>query len=289
MQISTSAPGFIPHPNSLVECPVINQQSSLIESLRSAAETIAPDMSHTESLPAAEPALTHAPPPLPAPIVNLNSRTIMLNGIEIRVDPKEIPITPLAMKFSNDLNYLFREWHSSTLLKIADHGIPLKLWPEVYKLAGQAHWSSWQQTHKVLWSNFKVCLPNDTFICFGSSHGNPFQFIAEERNKFRSDEEFWEVWRCNITGKRMGQQAILDKLQERRGMIDKNDADDARIFFKGNLDHADALGAFLYMKKGKKVLMTKDAKIAEKWRQLLKNPDISARWAVMQAEREIGI
>lgn len=164
MQISASAPGFIPHPNSLVECPVIDQQPSLVESLRRAAETIAPDMSHTESLPAAEPALTCTPPPLPAPIVKLNSRTIMLNGIKIRVDPKEIPITPLAMKFSNDLNGLFREWHSSTLLKIAGHGIPLKLWPEVYKLAGQAHWSSWQQTHKVLWSNFKVCLINDTLF-----------------------------------------------------------------------------------------------------------------------------
>lgn len=84
-------------------------------------------------------------------------------------------------------------------------------------------------------------------------------------------------------GNKLCYQKILDRLQQARVDKDHTDAESARRFFDGNLDHPDAGGRFRYIKTGRWCLYTKDQKVAEKWRELLReDPDVAARWA-MQA------
>lgn len=101
-----------------------------------------------------------------------------------------------------------------------------------------------------------------------------FEFIAEERQRYPDKASFWLAF-SDENGRVFSYQQILNRLAERRVSAAARDANDARNFFGGNLDHPLAHGAFRYTKSGKTYLSSKDDAIAKKWRELLTTrPDI---------------
>ena len=95
-----------------------------------------------------------------------------------------------------------------------------------------------------------------------------WQFIAEEHQRYSSEDLFWNAF-SDESGNKFSYQQILDRLAERRTSAAVQDANDARAFFGGNLDHPLANGAFRYTKSGKSCLSSKDDVIARKWHELL--------------------
>ncbi|GBE85534.1 hypothetical protein SCP_0800510 [Sparassis crispa] len=109
-----------------------------------------------------------------------------------------------------------------------------------------------------------------------------WKFIVEERDELGSDDAFWEVY-SNENGERLRYQQILDKLKARRADQSACDAAAAHSYFDGNLERADANGAFRYHKRGVWYTHSKDTDIAKHWRSLLKNSlEIAHSWASMQ-------
>lgn len=81
-------------------------------------------------------------------------------------------------------------------------------------------------------------------------------------------EAFWNAFRDD-DGSHLGFQAILNILKDKRDEVDNADAQAAVRFFRGNLDHPDAKGAFRYTKTGQSFLLSKPSVIAQRWRALL--------------------
>lgn len=74
-------------------------------------------------------------------------------------------------------------------------------------------------------------------------------------------------------------------LEDNRKSTSAQDADDARTYFAGNLDHPGANGIFRYRKSGKSFLMSDSRRIAKIWRELLESDDeVRARWTAMQSQ-----
>ncbi|KAJ7227547.1 hypothetical protein C8J57DRAFT_947455, partial [Mycena rebaudengoi] len=167
---------------------------------------------------------------------------------------------PPNIHFSGDIPRLFREWESSTLLMVNGRGIAIKYWALFYQRRKQGRNvknGAWDRIRTV-WGNWK--------------------FLVEERQRFPSDEAFWNKYLA-ADNSHLRYQQILDALKEARELKDKTDADRARKFFGGNLDHPDADEAFTYIKSGKRRIKDKDSAVAEIWRELLSsNTDIASRW-----------
>ncbi|KAH7910370.1 hypothetical protein BJ138DRAFT_1153062 [Hygrophoropsis aurantiaca] len=175
-------------------------------------------------------------------------------------DKTKIPEPP-TLHFSQDIPGLFREWENSSLLVVNGRGIPIKYWGEFYKKCKGAKKTAWDALRSE-WGNWK--------------------FIAEERQRFTSEEAFWSQY-SDCDGKPLLYKHILNRLQHHRTTSTAQDASDARTFFAGNLDSPNAQGKFRYKKAGKSYLYTKDDVIAKKWQELLNTrPDIAAQWASMR-------
>ncbi|KAG1814829.1 hypothetical protein EV424DRAFT_1541317 [Suillus variegatus] len=90
-----------------------------------------------------------------------------------------------------------------------------------------------------------------------------WKFIAEERQHYPDTASFWRAFTAT------------------------QDANDARTFFDGNLDHPLAQGAFRYTKGGKSYVSSKDDAVAKKWRELLATRlDISSRVLAAQSSSQ---
>ncbi|KAG1793661.1 uncharacterized protein HD556DRAFT_1443451 [Suillus plorans] len=130
---------------------------------------------------------------------------------------------------------------------------PIKHWGEFYKRAKGIKSTAWDAL-RVEWGNWK--------------------FIAEERQKYLDNDSFWEAF-SDGNGRKFSYQQILNRLAEYQISAVAQDANDARTFFHGNLNHPMARRAFCYTKAGKTYLSSKDDAIARKWRELLATrPDI---------------
>ncbi|KAH9842314.1 uncharacterized protein C8Q71DRAFT_876050 [Rhodofomes roseus] len=158
---------------------------------------------------------------------------------------------------------LFREWHTSNLLTIAGRGIPVKHWDKVYKKrSGVVETDAWHAL-RVEWGNWK--------------------FLAEERDRFSSEDAFWDKY-SNEERERLSYQQILDRLQKDRTWTDAADYDAAMRYFGGDLGRSDTQGVFRYKKSGKWRICDKKLTVAKKWRALLeKDETIRANWEAMQA------
>jgi len=81
------------------------------------------------------------------------------------------------------------------------------------------------------------------------------------------------------TGGRLAYQQILNQLSA----PNRECSTDARTFFRRNLDHPDANGAFRYLKRSQTHILSKDDDIAKKWTELIENdPVIALRFAQMR-------
>ena len=69
-------------------------------------------------------------------------------------DVRHVPDPP-AINFSNDVDRLFHEWETSTLLIVNGHGIPIKHWGQFYKKAVGAKPTAWDAL-KTKWGKWKV-------------------------------------------------------------------------------------------------------------------------------------
>ncbi|KIP01155.1 hypothetical protein PHLGIDRAFT_42940, partial [Phlebiopsis gigantea 11061_1 CR5-6] len=136
-------------------------------------------------------------------------------------------------------------WNSSMILSVDGRGIPVKYWPDVYKSLGRMKIKpkAWEAI-KVEWGNWKL--------------------IVEARERYESLEAFWNAFRDD-DGSHLGFQAILNILKDKRDEVDNADAQAAVRFFRGNLDHPDAKGAFRYTKTGQSFLLSKPSVIAQRW------------------------
>ncbi|KAH9842322.1 uncharacterized protein C8Q71DRAFT_852893 [Rhodofomes roseus] len=198
---------------------------------------------------------------LPQPGQALGSdRTIGAGGI---YNYKEYYEEELAAELTNNIPSLFREWHTSNLLTIAGRGIPVKHWDKVYKKrSGVVETDAWHAL-RVEWGNWK--------------------FLAEERDRFSSEDAFWDKY-SNEERERLSYQQILDRLQKDRTWTDAADYDAAMRYFGGDLGRSDTQGVFRYKKSGKWRICDKKLTVAKKWRALLeKDETIRANWEAMQA------
>ncbi|KIJ08190.1 hypothetical protein PAXINDRAFT_18653, partial [Paxillus involutus ATCC 200175] len=168
---------------------------------------------------------------------------------------------PPNVLFSKDVDRLFREWENSDLLVVNGRGIPIKYWDQFYKKTSGVKEDAWPAL-KGKWANWK--------------------YIATERLQHPDTIAFWNRF-SDHDGKRFSYQQILDTLSKERDGKATHNAENARLFFGGDLSHPDTKGVFFYLKSGKKFLTTKDPVIARKWLQLLEEDDnISSQWARIQ-------
>ncbi|KAG1887196.1 hypothetical protein F4604DRAFT_1917008 [Suillus subluteus] len=197
----------------------------------------------------------------------------MLDGERFKYDKTKVPEPP-TIHFSQDIDWLCDEWESSNLLCIGGHRIPIKHWGEFYKRAKGVKSTAWDAL-RVEWGNWKVrSLFLGAVHYILASEGIHTQFIAEERQKYLDNDSFWQAF-SDENGKNLSYQQLLNCLAEYRLSAAAQDANDARTFFHGNLDHPMARGAFRYTKAGKTYLSSKDDTIAKKWHELLATrPDI---------------
>ncbi|KAH9842317.1 uncharacterized protein C8Q71DRAFT_852898 [Rhodofomes roseus] len=211
------------------------------------------------------PQLASDPPTLSTPVLPHPPQRpvcISLDGENIYVDRTHIPDPP-AIHLSDNIPSLFREWHTSNLLTIAGRGIPVKHWDKVYKKrSGVVETDAWHAL-RVEWGNWK--------------------FLAEERDRFSSEDAFWDKY-SNEERERLSYQQILDRLQKDRTWTDAADYDAAMRYFGGDLGRSDTQGVFRYKKSGKWRICDKKLTVAKKWRALLeKDETIRANWEAMQA------
>jgi hypothetical protein len=90
---------------------------------------------------------------------------IQLDDGELAFD-KTTVMRPPAVRFSTDVNALFREWHQSTYLMVNGRGIPVKNWGDVYKQCTgenskawalrKVQWGQWKVSSRTLWSKFSM-------------------------------------------------------------------------------------------------------------------------------------
>ncbi|KAH9913413.1 uncharacterized protein B0H18DRAFT_888284 [Fomitopsis serialis] len=186
---------------------------------------------------------------------------ISLDGHDIQFDRAHLPDPP-AIHFSDDISALFRDWHMSQWLRINGRGIPIKHWDKIYKKRnGLVETDAWKAI-KVEWGNWK--------------------FLVAERERFPSEETFWNMY-SDEKGEKLSYQQILDKLQEGRGCTDEVDYNAAMQYFGGDLDRADAHGAFRYRKSGKWIISSKKLVVARTWRKILaEDAGIRSNWEAMQ-------
>ncbi|OBZ74112.1 hypothetical protein A0H81_06466 [Grifola frondosa] len=200
-----------------------------------------------------------------------NLAVVQLHDGSFAFDRTSVPVIRPGILFSNDLPRLFREWHSAddpktSALTINGRGIPVKDWPLIFKKRLGNRVQTWSDM-KTIWGNWK--------------------FVAEERDRFESDEAFWAAWTDN-KGDRMCYQHILDGLKQNRMKKDAKDAADTRRYFNGDLGSPAARGVFQYQKGNgrgpRRYVLTKDAHVAEKWRGLLAmDAWVAAQWREMEA------
>ncbi|KAJ7269211.1 hypothetical protein C8J57DRAFT_991959, partial [Mycena rebaudengoi] len=185
---------------------------------------------------------------------------------------------PPNIHFSGDIPRLFREWESSTLLMVNGRGISIKHWPLFISVGSKAVTSKMVPGIRFgQWGNRKLCQYIHIWLI---SYLLYLQFLVEERQRFPSDETFWNKYLA-ADNSHLRYQQILDALnsKEARELKDKTDADGARKFFGGNLDHLDADEVFTYIKNGKRWIKDKDSTVAEiLWELLSSNTDIASRW-----------
>ncbi|KAI0820316.1 hypothetical protein BC628DRAFT_918558 [Trametes gibbosa] len=185
-----------------------------------------------------------------------------LDGERIPFDKTTVP-NPPQISFASDVSQLFREWHQSNLLVVGGRGIPIKHWIWFYKKRAHIKGHVWDVI-RAKWNKWKS--------------------IVEEREKYPSEEAFWEKYSDPETGKRLTQQGIIVRIQTNRAADNKRDADAALEFFGGNLARQDAHGYFTYTKNNITSLCTKPEAIARKWRELLVSyPEIATAWQQMHA------
>lgn len=191
--------------------------------------------------------------------------TLVINGQALTFDARLVPDPPVR-HFSKNIELLFDHWTTSNILSINGCGIPLQYWPNVYKALGRIGLKAkaWEAI-KVEWGNWK--------------------FVVEARNSFGSIEAFWEAF-TDENGSRLSFQAILNVLKDKREETDAADAQAARTFFGGDLDHPNAKGAFRYTKSGQSYLVTKPSVIAKKWKELLKT-DAAVRQQYLQPSQTV--
>ncbi|GBE85378.1 hypothetical protein SCP_0705730 [Sparassis crispa] len=222
--IGTRIPPAPPHVQTLPVChapilvpsrPVVNIQQPTIPWNPSSAPLYA---SNLTPLP--------APSATPQAALSQNCKVVNLGGEDFAFDKTQVPDPP-SIHFSDDIPRLFREWHSSTVLRIPINtgcSIPIKYWDLFYKKKSSVPGKekAWGRV-RMKWGNWK--------------------FIVEERDELGSDDAFWDVY-SNENGERLRYQQILDKLKARRADRSACNAAAARSYFDGNLERADANGAF---------------------------------------------
>lgn len=87
---------------------------------------------------------------------------VYLDGEEVVFRREEIPTEPPAIHFSNNIDGLLREWHTSRRLIIGNRGIPIKCWDQIYKEKAQttenkeAKEKSVWSVIRTEWGNWKV-------------------------------------------------------------------------------------------------------------------------------------
>ncbi|KAG1816032.1 uncharacterized protein BJ212DRAFT_1299881 [Suillus subaureus] len=92
--------------------------------------------------------------------------------------------------------------------------------------------------------------------------------------KYWDTASFWHVF-IDGNGKRFSYQQILNCIMEQWTSAAAQDANNAHMFFGGDLNHPLAQGAFCYAKGSKMYLLSKDDAVAKKWHELLTTqPDI---------------
>ncbi len=102
-----------------------------------------------------------AMPSLPTEVTDsLNSResdnmkTVFLDDLAVTFDPAKVPSIP-AISFADDIPGLAKNWHSSNLLVLGGHGIPIKHWDKIYKARFNIKKNAWK-SFRSTYSNWQV-------------------------------------------------------------------------------------------------------------------------------------
>ncbi|KAK0221090.1 hypothetical protein EDD85DRAFT_984103 [Armillaria nabsnona] len=189
-------------------------------------------------------------------------------AMPITFDPAKVPSIP-AISFADDIPGLAKNWHSSNLLVLGGHGIPIKHWDKIYKARFNIKKNAWKS--------------------FRSTYSD-WQFLS-----YPTEADFWKAY-TNETG-RLPYQKILNKIEQKciASKADFSvDVDVAREFFDHDLSKAprssrQGEASFSYRKSGKWYVKKSDQKIAKAWQLLLEQDDeIRERWEMLQKSSKTG-
>ncbi|PBK65763.1 hypothetical protein ARMSODRAFT_1021807 [Armillaria solidipes] len=215
-----------------------------------------------------------ASPTIPAEAVDSpesdGMKTVFLDELAVMFDPAKVPSIP-AVSFADDIAGLARNWHSSNLLVLGGHGIPIKHWDKIYKAQFNIRKNAWK-SFRSTYSDWHVhaplrCLP--TGMVTDNLH---LQFMVNEFLSYPTEADFWRAY-TNEAG-RLPYQKILNKIEQKcvTSKADFSvDADAAREFFDHDLSKAPRSSrqgevSFSYRKLGKWCVKKSNEEIAKAWR-----------------------
>ena len=249
---------------------------------RSATSISTPAASITPSVPPMS--LTHGRSIPASEISPQNLVVLTLGDEELAVDRTTVPDPP-SIVFSHDLSALFAAWHCSDALVVNGRGIPIKYWPLFYHAKNGIKGGAWKAL-RTIWGNWKVCLVKLTSKADIKFFNLALQFVVEERERFESDDAFWDMYSANNV--HLDYTTILKRLADNRASQAQQDVHDVMLFFDGNLSHPNANGAFTYTSGKTTKVLTKAGDISKKWRALLSNNSLMAHAWDLRREAELN-
>lgn len=227
------------------------------------------------TLPVPPMSLTHGRSIPASEISPQNLVVLTLGDEELAVDRTTVPDPP-SIVFSHDLSALFAAWHCSDALVVNGRGIPIKYWPLFYHAKNGIKGGAWKAL-RTIWGNWKVSLVKLISKADTNSPNLAPQFVVEERERFESDDAFWDAHSANDT--HLDYTTILKRLADNRASQAQQDVHDVMLFFNGDLSHPNANGAFTYTSGKTTKVFTKAGDISKKWRALLgSNTLIAHAW-----------
>ncbi|KAI0319556.1 hypothetical protein OF83DRAFT_1109649 [Amylostereum chailletii] len=172
-----------------------------------------------------------------------------------------------TISFADRLDSLFTEWYTGSAAYVSVKGkpVPICQWDRLYKRSQGCEQEKIWRSNGPQWGQWKS--------------------IMQEYEVLGKDQKiFWSKY-SKADGTRLHYSAIVDRLRDGRSAMDERDADNARRFFNGNLEHPDAHNAFVYRKSGKRYIKKKASIVASAWRNLLAaNEDVRSRWEASQGQ-----
>lgn len=188
-------------------------------------------------------------------------RTLTIGGRTLVYSEQDIQWPEGVISFTDNVDRLFREWYSSSTVRLLGVGVPLRYWSDLYQGIRSDSWSALKKPYsewKVRLSRFPRRVPSKTSF---------LQTIMMAYEHFASETAFWHEY--SVLDEKTGSQIRFNwtrLVQSCRRTLRERDARDAQL---AKAEYGDSFKElFSYKKSGETKVLSNPLGIAERYRAL---------------------